>query len=83
MNKLGVKQGITVVMAMFIVLFSAFAPLNTPLQLEYPEYWPDPVYDFSENPLTLEGVELGRMLFYDPVFSIDSTISCSRILFPS
>jgi cytochrome c peroxidase len=31
----------------------------------------------SGNPLTKEGVLLGRMLFYDPVLSSDSSISCS------
>jgi cytochrome c peroxidase len=31
----------------------------------------------SENLVTLEGVELGRMLFYDPVLSEDSTFSCA------
>jgi cytochrome c peroxidase len=31
----------------------------------------------ADNPLTEEGVYLGRMLFYDPVLSIDSTISCA------
>jgi len=31
----------------------------------------------ADNPLTEEGVYLGRMLFYDPVLSIDSSISCS------
>lgn len=30
----------------------------------------------TDNPLTVEGVYLGRMLFYDPVLSYDSTISC-------
>ena len=29
------------------------------------------------NPVTVNGAELGRRLFYDPVFSADSTISCS------
>ena len=29
-----------------------------------------------ENPLTNEGVELGRMLFYETMLSRDSTISC-------
>lgn len=28
------------------------------------------------NPVTEEGVALGRYLFYDPVLSIDSTVSC-------
>lgn len=31
----------------------------------------------TDNPLTEEGVYLGRMLFYDPVLSIDSSISCA------
>jgi cytochrome c peroxidase len=31
----------------------------------------------AANPLTQEGVELGRRLFYDPILSFDSTISCA------
>lgn len=30
----------------------------------------------KDNPLTEEGVLLGKLLFYDPILSIDSTISC-------
>lgn len=30
----------------------------------------------ADNPLSVEGIYLGRMLFYDPVLSFDSTISC-------
>ena len=29
-----------------------------------------------DNPFTVEGIELGRRLFYDPMLSYDSTISC-------
>src|SRR5688572_27365423 len=29
------------------------------------------------NPVTVEGVNLGRHLFYDPVLSSDSTLSCN------
>jgi len=47
------------------------------LELVFPKYWPKPVYDFSKNPLTKQGIELGRRLFYDPVLSRDSTVSCS------
>jgi len=42
-----------------------------------PAGWPDPLYDFERNPLTQEGFELGRALFYDPGLSRDSTISCA------
>ncbi|PCJ64558.1 MAG: cytochrome-c peroxidase [Bacteroidetes bacterium] len=31
----------------------------------------------KDNALTKEGVQLGRMLFYDPILSADSTQSCS------
>ena len=42
-----------------------------------PKGWPKPVYDFKKNQLTSEGFELGRALFYDPILSRDSTISCA------
>jgi cytochrome c peroxidase len=31
----------------------------------------------ADNPLTKQGIELGRFLFYDPILSADSTISCA------
>ncbi len=31
----------------------------------------------TDNPLTEEGILLGRMLFYDPIMSKDSSISCA------
>lgn len=31
----------------------------------------------SDNLMTVDGIRLGRKLFYDPILSIDSTISCS------
>ena len=30
----------------------------------------------SDNLMTLDGIRLGRKLFYDPILSVDSTISC-------
>jgi len=44
--------------------------------LEYPSYFKTPHYLFTKNVLTAEGVSLGRDLFYDPILSLDSTISC-------
>ena len=51
---------------------------NTPIQLKHPENWIKPNYNFNNNPLTQEGVNLGRMLFYDPILSSDSSTSCSN-----
>ncbi len=50
---------------------------TTPNPMEIPKGWAKPVYDFSKNPLTKEGFELGRNLFYDPILSRDNTISCA------
>ena len=59
----------------FSLAFSLLKP--TPLYFQIPKGWPKPNYDFSKNPLTEEGFQLGRQLFYDPILSKDSTISCA------
>ena len=60
-----------------ILLILAFSKsYNTPLYFEVPRAWPEPKYDFKKNPLTEEGFQLGRHLFYDPILSRDNTISC-------
>lgn len=43
-----------------------------------PEHFPAAAYTFKNNALTKEGLELGRMLFYDPVLSRDGTVSCAN-----
>lgn len=48
-----------------------------PVYLETPKYFPKPVYDLKKNPLSEEGFQLGRQLFYDPILSKDNTISCA------
>lgn len=47
------------------------------LQLLIPEGFPAPAYRFADNPLTKEGFELGRKLFYDGRLSIDNVHPCS------
>ena len=41
-----------------------------------PANFPGPAYHFATNPVTREGFELGRKLFYEPMLSADNTISC-------
>ncbi|HEY0976048.1 MAG TPA: cytochrome c peroxidase [Flavobacteriales bacterium] len=36
-----------------------------------------PPVDMSHNPLTVQGVALGRKLFHDPVLSADHSVSCA------
>lgn len=51
---------------------------TTPQQalFEVPKNFPKPVYDVSKNPVTQEGFELGKALFYDGQLSRDGSISC-------
>jgi cytochrome c peroxidase len=42
-----------------------------------PTGWPLPQYNFESNPVTYDGFMLGRHLFYEPILSIDSSISCA------
>jgi len=43
----------------------------------FPAHFPEPTYDLEKNPLSLEAVNLGRVLFYDPILSKDTSISCA------
>lgn len=47
----------------------------TTYNLEIPVSLPEMAIP-EDNPLTVQGVQLGRMLFYDPILSGDSTLSC-------
>ena len=58
--------------------FLAFSKrLSNPLYFDVPKGFPKPEYQFKNNPLTEEGFQLGRHLFYDPMLSRDNTISCA------
>ncbi len=46
------------------------------LAQEIPAGFPQPVYTFQDNPLSKEGFELGKKLFYDKKLSADNSISC-------
>lgn len=53
-----------------------------PYELKIPEGFPAmPVP--ADNPMTVEGVELGRKLFYDEILSLDYSISCGSCHAPS
>lgn len=48
----------------------------TPYQLQIPDGFPDMLIP-EYNPMTSEGVSLGRQLFYDPILSADNSQSCA------
>ena len=72
------KLIVSLVFGISIIGIYAFSKSQlTPLYFEVPQGWPKPHYDFKKNPLTEEGFQLGRKLFYDPILSRDNTISCA------
>lgn len=72
-----ISRGLLVMMLFFLFLAAVVPVREKPITLSYPASWPKPVYDFSASPLYRSKIELGRKLFYDPLLSADSTISCS------
>jgi cytochrome c peroxidase len=48
----------------------------TALRWVKPSHFPDPVYDLTKNPLTVEGAMLGKYLFYDGILSRTNVIGC-------
>lgn len=48
----------------------------SPYELEIPSHFPDMIIP-KDNPMTVEGVALGRKLFYEEMLSGDNTMSCA------
>jgi cytochrome c peroxidase len=51
---------------------------GTPFKLEYPTYFGNRIFIPADNPTTEEGVQLGRMLFYETKLSANNQISCAH-----
>ncbi len=71
-----------VVVFLFSYLLGACKKNDNPgnlsfLDQEIPEGFPSPVYAFSDNPVSEEGFELGRKLFYDGRLSRDGQYPCA------
>ncbi len=78
------KINITIFLLLIIILLSAFINRlqnHQPhyLKLVIPKGWPKPARNiFANNPLTEEGFQLGRQLFYDSKLSKDGSIACAN-----
>ena len=70
------------VVFLFLALFAALSSCapSSPVVPE-PENFAAILYP-ADNPTTTEGLALGRRLFYDPILSADSTISCASCHLP-
>ena len=72
------KKTISIILVLFvsILLFFLFKIKNS-TSLNYPRYFPNIEYDLSNNPINKDKIELGKILFYDPILSINNQISCA------
>ena len=63
----------------FLLIALAFIgrPGPTPYPLSYPAYYGNRIDIPTDNPLTVEGVALGRRLFYEKRLSANNTIACA------
>ncbi len=70
----------------FVLFFSCkkdkVGYVPTPYELEIPSHFPQMKIP-EDNPMTVEGVELGRHLFYEKKLSGDNTMSCGNCHAPA
>ncbi|MCE2712394.1 MAG: cytochrome-c peroxidase [Cryomorphaceae bacterium] len=71
------------VLAVFVVLTIVLSCrkdrigyMPTPYELQIPSHFPDMIIP-EDNPMTVEGVALGRRLFYEEKLSGDNSMSCA------
>jgi len=67
---------------MLLFACSGEEEVATPFGFSKPDDFPPATYNFSSNPVTEEGFELGRALFYDVRLSSDNTVSCGSCHVP-
>lgn len=64
------------ILFIFSILLMAFCYIEEVTYI-YPNYFPSPYYNFERNNIDSSKIELGRVLFYDPILSKDSSVSCA------
>jgi cytochrome c peroxidase len=73
------KAGLLLALAAFFAgCDTSQDPFDAGVMVDFytPEGFPPPVYTLKDNPLSTERFLLGKKLFYDPLLSVDSTVSC-------
>lgn len=67
---------VSIILLSFVSKNSNFNISKKDVELKIPESFPAPSYNFNNNKLSPEIFQLGRKLFYDPILSKDSSVSC-------
>ena len=68
------------VVAVLFLYSCEVEPINNSFKLTVPKGFPE-ISVPNDNALSLERIALGKRLFYDPILSKDSTISCNSCHF--
>lgn len=71
------KNGSVFLLLLLLALSCTKEPGGDDFALKLPAHFPPPVYNVKDRPVTRDGFELGRKLFYDPRLSRNGTISCA------
>ena len=66
-----------IILCLFVFIMFSFVLIKDNHFFYPPDYFPKPVYNFEQPPFDSNKIELGRILFYDPILSKDNTISCA------
>lgn len=69
--------GLSLVLSSCLTNQEQRSPKKGPPLQNIPYYFPPITYTYENNPYTEDGFELGKKLFFDPILSSDSTISCA------
>lgn len=73
------KKNILIIILLAIVLVKCLPNngffVDQPYQFKIPKGFPEPKIP-DDNPMMQEKIALGKTLFFDPILSLDSTISC-------
>lgn len=84
MKQISRRYEYLIIIGIFILLVSSCQkdpiisnPVPSQLELDFPSYFPQPHYQFITNILSKDRVVLGKELFYDPILSSDSSVSCA------
>lgn len=76
MKKLSVLLVLVILVGCTKVYIERGVPVTKRFRLDVPRHFEYPDVYSTFNPLSEEGVALGRKLFYDPILSGNNTISC-------